>query len=690
MTTPLGTGSIRTRRLDEAIAASKRSCVFDPSAEIGEETGAATFGNVFDDIGDAISDSPVIRGIGKVLRAIAPFVAMIPGIGTIAGTAMYAVGSVAAGQRLDDVAIGTIRAALPENLQKTYDDAISVGYKVANGESVDQIALDEARQVAQDQGGNEGVALFDMAVSVGRGRGLQDAGFKLMAAWVAGSDAGERAVEFATDLTKAAEKGQSVGDFIRDEAVAQFIASVPALKQAYYLEQAIEYFFAHPEMLLDYVERIAEESAEDFAKRNVPTAEHPNPMIPKVVVDWWQAAEDAGVPVEAVRGAIICIIQLLDGSLILNQANAEQFDKTRVTISPDFSASTWTDSYTLAAFQDITDAPAVKERNDTYERQGQALVALNTEISTARRGSLQASWIRGFDIGTIISLGHTLAGPQQDAIRSSINVFQQAGFDVARAQQYAAANAGKKFVTLDDLRALGYRVAVLNPVVSTMRAALGSNATSSALWAFDIGTAITMGKSLNGPGQTMIYMALADADRPAFDAARKIQYGSTNQRVTMITGLTRANAVADADKGRSLAAAYAVVARARVADPSSEYRFGFDVGTGATVGKSVAGPGQTMVRDLLGPSSPGMSADGTGPGTVDAQRGFDAAQILQFQITMTGGYTAAMSTVPNPVLVNPAAVTQAVAPITIAAAASPIVPASRGFFSTLYHFLFGG
>lgn len=705
-----GTGTTRTKKLDDAIMAAKGSARSSFGCTDPEESGCtagATFGNIFDldnysdaisDVGDAISDSPVIQAVGKVMKVAAPFVAMIPGVGTIVGTAMYAVGSIAAHDRLDDVAIGTIRSALPSQYVKSYDAAVDYGYKIGRGGNVEDATIDLARQYAQSEGGDEAVAVFDMGVSVGKGRGLQDAGFKLLGAWVQGSDAGERAVKFAEDLVNAADAHKPIKDFLRDEAVAQFIHSVPALEQAFYLQKAIKFFLDHPQYLLDYVEQTAEETAVDYAKRNVPSSEHPTPTIPKVVVDWFQAAEDAGVPVEAIRAAIICIIQLVNGHLVVDHHEA-------VAFVPSFTE-----------IGDIDD-PAFIEQNKVYARQGMALAGLNPEINELRKltpsiaahasppgspnsGKTMAyvsidkvspyaspmviptqdvpdandlEWLRGFDIGAAVSLGKTQAGPNQDAVRASIKKAAQIGFNAARGKLYDMQSHGRPVVTIDDMQKLGYKVAVLNWDVQQLR-----KTGSGPLWSergFDIGTAVSMGKSLPGPGQDMIYNALTDAEKSSYDVARKQQYAFTNQHKPMTLFVERTQIDQSAKNGATLAAQYPLIKARRETEPSREYQFGFDVATGYCRGKSLPGPAQTMVRDLLGPKTVGGSPDGRGFGSDAAQRGFDAGQQLQFQITTQGGYST--------LAVTPTA-SLAIVPQQQSAQTTP--PVHHGFLHRFLHF----
>ncbi len=682
-----GTGTTRTARLDAAIAASKRSAAFgldlppdadgEPGSNEGEHlspsefSGESTFGNIFDldnysdaisDVGDAISDSPVIQGIGKVMKAVAPFVAMIPGVGTIVGTAMYAVGSIAAHDRLDDVAIGTIRSALPSQYVKSYDSAVDFGYKVGRGGNVPDATLSLARDYAKSEGGDEGVAVFDMAVTIGKGRGLQDAGFKLLGAWVQGSDAGERAVRFAEDLTNAAQNGKPIADFLRDEAVAQFVLSVPALQQAFYLQKAIRYFLDHPEVLLDYVEQTAEETAEDFAKRNMPSTDHPKPTFPKIVVDWFDAAEAAGVPVEAIRAAIICIVRLASGDLVVDHHNASVFD-------PSFTE------------EGDLDDPAHVAQNDVFAKTGQALAALNPEILAARHQDQGALWLYGFDVGTAVSNGHTQAGPGQDAVRDSMKKAKQAGFMASRAVVYALTLQGHALITLDDTQKLGYKIAVLNPPVANLR-----NTGSGAMWSlrgFDIGTSISAGKSLPGPGQDMVYRALTDAERVSYDVARKQQYDFTNKRIPMVLFVERGRITDAATTGKTLAAQYEIIKNKRESETSEEFRFGFDVATGTCKGFSLPGPGQVMVRDLIGPKTVGGSPDGRGFGSDAAQRGFDVGQTLQFEITKAGGYPA-LPLMSQPLIIVPA--TSPRVPSPDPAQAPPLPTESHGLLFRILHF----
>src|SRR5947207_15814014 len=79
---------------------------------------------------DAISDAG--DEIGGILKDVAPFLGMIPGLGTALDAAVYAAGAIAAGDKITDLVIGTASAAMPLGVPKVaFDGATNITKDVA-------------------------------------------------------------------------------------------------------------------------------------------------------------------------------------------------------------------------------------------------------------------------------------------------------------------------------------------------------------------------------------------------------------------------------------------------------------------------------------------------------------------------------------------------------------------------------
>jgi len=89
--------------------------------------------------------------------------------------------------------------------------------------------------------------------------------------------------------------------------------------------------------------------------------------------------------------------------------------------------------------------------------------------------------------------------------------------------------------------------------------------------------------------------------------------------------------VEKAAKGAAIASQNANVAAARALGSDGNYRWGFDVATGVCQGMSVPGPGQTAIRNKLGPFY--YNGPGGVKGTNEAMKGYDVGQALQHGIT---------------------------------------------------------
>jgi hypothetical protein len=128
-----------------------------------------------DNYTDALSDAVDTIGdagdlIGGILKSISPFLAMIPGIGTAFGVAVYAAGAIAAKDKITDAMIGTASAAMPPGIPRiAFDAATDITRDVAEGRNVQDSAIRACRQAADKAGGSAAVAAFDSALAAVRG-----------------------------------------------------------------------------------------------------------------------------------------------------------------------------------------------------------------------------------------------------------------------------------------------------------------------------------------------------------------------------------------------------------------------------------------------------------------------------------------------------------------------------------------
>ncbi len=465
-----------------------------------------SFGDMLQEAGTAIS---------KVIKAAAPFIAMIPGVGTIVGAGLYAIGSIGAGDRIDTVAIATIKTALPEELKTPFQEAVDIGYGLARGQRVDKITVDLTRKTLAASGGPKAVAAFDAGLSIGTGKGLQDAGFKVLGVWAAGTNSDERAASFLAATALAAAQGKSVQQVLYAAAQSAFFQAIPAAQQAYVLEQAIDYFLAHPTEVLD--------------------------------PDEADLAERLGIPIEAIQAALICIQQMADGTITVNGDYVNSFNQkllppvASIGMSSEGSPGT-NDAYVA---------------NTALAAKGRAIQA-GDHTALVQRGMTSYAgiktnddWRRGYDIGTAVAYGHSLDGPGQQAVRATLHSLAKAsGYDAAQKYQYqrtvaqAVANALIASVPVSRqqqitaMQAAGSQAAQNDPQLMTARS---SNKSIAFQRGFDVATIGCAGTITNGPGQDAMradLLALAGGLNSAtgrdvtlgFDVGQSVQHGIAQSR----------------------------------------------------------------------------------------------------------------------------------------------------------------
>ncbi len=117
-----------------------------------------------------------VRILGGALKAIAPFVAFVPGFGTALAVAMSAAGSLALGERIDEMILSTASAAMPPGIPRVaFDAGADITTAIVRGDNVGAVVLRVARETADAAGGEPAAAAFDTGVAVARGEPLSPA-----------------------------------------------------------------------------------------------------------------------------------------------------------------------------------------------------------------------------------------------------------------------------------------------------------------------------------------------------------------------------------------------------------------------------------------------------------------------------------------------------------------------------------
>ncbi len=148
-------------------------------------------GDIFSDVGDAFSDAADAVGdvvtsvvdnisdagkvLGSILHAIAPIVAMWPGIGTAVSVALSAASAVALGTPVDEALIDTASNAIPGGLPRIgFNGAVAVTRDLVEGRNAFGSVVDACRNAAYAAGGPQAGAAFDTAIDVARGNNVSD------------------------------------------------------------------------------------------------------------------------------------------------------------------------------------------------------------------------------------------------------------------------------------------------------------------------------------------------------------------------------------------------------------------------------------------------------------------------------------------------------------------------------------
>lgn len=463
--------------------------------------------------------------ICKVIKAVAPFIAMIPGVGTVIGAGLYAVGSLGAGDRIDQVVIDTIEQVLPDGVKTQFKEAVDIGYDIGRGKPWSQAAIDLGRTQAMADGGPQAVGAFDAGIALGTGKGLQEAGFKLLGAWAAGTNSDERALSFIAAMAQATAEGKTIQQVLFAGAQTAFFSAVPAAQQAYVLEQAIQYFIAHPDEVVD--------------------------------PDTSAIADRLGIPIDAIRAAIVCLRQMADGTLVPDPGATQQFNVIFAANVKTNATATGGASMFQAALG-LPELASSKLANDAYQAKGYALSQTDPVAMATRATNGNALWKRGYDIGTAITNGKSVDGPGQKALAATLlDPNEVAGYQAAQKIQYqltlskastmnTVTGLGRMIPLarqqqLDALQVTGAAQAQSNPTIAILRA---SDPNPLFTKGFDMAIAGCAGTSIGGNGQDAIRADLgtyvgggqaATQAQHGFDVGQSLAHGMTKASLGLVT-----------------------------------------------------------------------------------------------------------------------------------------------------------
>lgn len=177
---------------------------------------------------DINEGKPVGRAVGqnlseqgkeyaRSLQKAAPYIAMVPGIGTGLAIAMNSAAAIALGQPMDKVAVDTMALAVPGGAvaQQAFRTGATLGAGMLKGQSFDEAAVSAIREALPSE---QAKIAFDAALALARGKSLQDAGFQILYYYTKGNELVDRAAHFAEAVAKGAREGKSVGQVLAQEA----------------------------------------------------------------------------------------------------------------------------------------------------------------------------------------------------------------------------------------------------------------------------------------------------------------------------------------------------------------------------------------------------------------------------------------------------------------------------------------
>lgn len=634
----------------------------------------SSFGNIFDldnytdaaksvvsEVGD-VASSVLDAGhtIGNILKGISPALAFVPGIGTALAVGIYAAGAITAADPITDALIGTASAAMPPGLPRiAFDGATNVAKDVARGNNAFDSCVEACRQTTATAG-PQAQAAFDAALNMARGGAVDP---RLIAEAKASFANGGTTASMAFDAGIGIAKGQGADQialdvargYVRDQggplAAAAFDTGI-ALGYGQTLQQA-GWAGLHTlvrgnnpvEMILEFIRQIGLSNAAGIAL--------PQLLQNECVRDAMNAIKGAAPQLpdfSTVKDKLEPIVKAFQNNLPAldipsgNLAQQWGLDEALVRAAQSLvdRATGQVDNAFLNMF-DMSDTPGNKERNDALEAKGKALAAAQTIVGLkASRAQFNhtPAWLRGFYIALATCAGYTQFGPGQQAIRDSIPT----------QEQYDGFNGG---------RDLTYSI---------------------------------------GLDQNGLVSIRLDSTPAAPGIINAITNGATAMSLSigrLLTATERQTIDAYAAKGAGIAIGNPTVAAGRSTVNDGDYRYGFDVGTAASQGRSQNGPGADGIAAQIGPFSPnGGPLPNHGVGSNMAITGFRAAQALQFGITKAGPPAVAAGTLMVAGLIGSGltanqkagVVTTAQNNPSVAAGANAAVVANTGFFHKIWVF----
>jgi len=146
--------------------------------------------------------------------------------------------------------------------------------------------------------------------------------------------------------------------------------------------------------------------------------------------------------------------------------------------------------------------------------------------------------------------------------------------------------------TLDNLATRGGQLTSADPTALALRSALGDE---FARRGFDIGMAVAVGDTADGPGKQAIRDALPLRQQGGFSAG---VYYSLQKNL----GLQTERNAGLAGKGEAIANLDPLSMALRAQQPSDAARRGFDIGMAAAENQTAQGPGKDAIRDSLPPA----------------------------------------------------------------------------------------
>jgi hypothetical protein len=128
---------------------------------------------------DKVSDAG--GSIASVLKAVAPFVGLVPGIGTAFAVAMSAAAAIAVGDPIDRAAIDIASAAIPGGApRQIFSASAELTRSALRGEPMAPVVLSTMRQTAVAFGGDRAGEAFDAGVDYARTGRLDDASLQAL------------------------------------------------------------------------------------------------------------------------------------------------------------------------------------------------------------------------------------------------------------------------------------------------------------------------------------------------------------------------------------------------------------------------------------------------------------------------------------------------------------------------------